>query len=309
MSPIETLDGFSLRVSLKEYLPANLIPFASDLDVIKGLARFSHAQEDELCFCDRQPPNIENEDRSTVLCTTEIARILAERAPFCKTIVANDPRAEFIDLARHLLKNGLLEPSRRIPRPFGISPSAQVGFHTAIHPETRIDDDVIIGSHCVIHRGTWLQPGVMVGDGSIVGHSGINAYRTNDGRLLDFPHLAGVIVGSGTSIGANSVVVGGILTSTVIGNNVTIGNLCNIGHGVEIGQECWMSVGCKIGGHTVLGEQATLGMGALLRDNLQIGARAQIGMGSVVVKNVNTDHSVFGNPARSVPPITAGPIR
>lgn len=300
---------FAVRGSLDEFCPLELRQYQNRFDSIKALARFGFAEKDELCFCDQIPNAVREDEQSTILCSPSVSENLAQRAPRALRIVLDDARAVFIDLAHALLSAGLLEVSSLVDRSFGVAPSACIGSHSVIDPEVRIDDGVVIGSNCIVHRGVWLKSGVAIGDGTVVGNAGINAYRARDGRVLDFPHLAGVIVGEGTHIGANSVVVRGVLTSTRIDKGVVVGNLCNIGHGVEIGEKSWMSVGGMLGGHTVLGKQVTVGMAATVRDNLKIGEFSQIGMGAVVVKDVAPSSSVFGNPARPVPQISAGPKR
>lgn len=278
---------------------------------IAGVARFGHAGSGDICFCDREP-GLEF-DRiapgAIVMCTSDLAANLRRRFPEAVLIPLADPRAAFIDFCHGLLERNAVAVSDVIERPFGIHPTARIGAQTVIHPETRIDEGAIIGAQCVIHRGAWIQKGAVVRDNTVIGVEGINAYRGADGRQRNFPHLAGVIVGAGAEIGAGTVVVRGILNSTRIGKGSVIGNLCNIGHVVEIGENVWMSVGCLVGGHTKIGARATLGMGVAVRDNVEIGEGAQIGMASVVVKSVKANVSMFGNPARVVAPIKAGPDR
>jgi UDP-3-O-[3-hydroxymyristoyl] glucosamine N-acyltransferase len=302
-------ESFALRAAIADLLPRNLNAHAEVLRDLEGLACFGKAEKKYLCYCDRNPKSWRKDDESVILCTPDIAKELEVKCPHSILIIVDDARACFIDLARSLSAAHQLEVTSVIPRPLEIASTARIGKNTQIDPEVRIDDDVVIGSNCTIQRGVWLQRGVKVGDGVVIGASGINMYASRDGRLLDFPHLAGVIIGENTSLGVNTVVMKGILTSTVIGEESIIGNLCNIGHGARLGDLCWMSVGCLIGGHTLIETKATFGMGSVVRDNLKIGENAQVGMGSIVVRNIVANASVFGNPARIVPSIAAGPKR
>lgn len=278
---------------------------------ISGIARLGFSESSDLCFCDREPDQeLKHIAAGTViLCTEDLVDKLQQRFPSIVCIALPDPRAAFIDLGYQLLTDEGVEVSSAVPRPFGTHQTAQIGKDCVIHPEVRIDEGVLIGSHCVVHRGTWLQAGAIVRDNTVVGVSGINAYPGLDGRQRGFPHFGSVIVEKNAEIGAGAVIVRGILNCTRIGKYSVIGNLSNIGHGVEIGEKAWMSVGCLIGGHTRVGKGATLGMGAVVRDNIEIGEKAQVGMASVVVKSVAPHTSVFGNPARATGPIQAGPDR
>lgn len=280
---------------------------------ISGLARFGYGQEGDLCFYDRENFDLMSHDApsgSVVLTTGNLADHLKEKFPGIICINLPDPRAAFIDITKFLLENRAVDITDAIPRPFGIHSSTKIGQNSVIDPEARIDAGVTIGNHCVIQRGTWLQAGAIVRDHCTIGCPGINAYRGCDGLRRSFPHFAGVIIGEKVEVGAGTVIPCGILTSTLIGNRTIIGNLCNIGHGVVIGENAWLSVGCLIGGHAVIGNNATLAMGSIVRDNLTVGNGAQVGMGSVVTRGVEPDASVFGNPARNIPNmIKAGPQR
>lgn len=279
--------------------------------LISGIGRFGYTKSGDICFFDREPDIYPQTIPVTtvVLCLESLSERLQRRFPDAVCIALPDPRATFIDLGLRLLGEGKVEVSTDIKRPFEIHPSARVGEHSVIHPECRVDEGVTIGAGCTIHRGTWIQAGAVIRDGAVIGVEGINAYRGYDGRQRGFPHFAGVIIGENVEIGSGAVVVRGILNSTRIGRDSVIGNLCNIGHAVEIANKVWMSVGCLVGGHTRIGDGATLGMGVALKDNIVIGENAQIGMGSVVVKSIMSNISVFGNPARPVGRIQAGPSR
>ena len=278
---------------------------------VTGIAQLGNTAHGDLCFCDREP-SLELKTiapGTIILCTENLADKLRQRFPAAVCHALPDPRAAFMDIGHHIRREGKVAVSEDVPRPFGVHPTAQIGEQTVIHPETRIDEGVKIGAQCVIHRGSWIKAGAIIRDNTVVGVEGINVYLGKDGRRRCFPHFASVIVGEDVEIGAGAVVACGILTSTRIGKDSVIGNLSNIGHGAEVDEKVWMSVGCLIGGLTKIGVGATLGLGVAVKDSIQIGENAQIGMGSVVVKSVAPNTSVFGSPARAVGPIQAGPAR
>lgn len=286
------------------------VPCARHLAFL-GVTFIKYPRADYLAFCETAPETAAPDPTfdSTVLVPRDAAGRCATAWPAAKLLPVDDPRAIFIDTLEYLQGNDLVGPSTLLPTAPTISTDASIGAGAIIDTGVQIDPGVTVGRNAVVRAGTWLKRGVIIGDNCTIGGVGINAYAGSDGRRRGFPHLAGVIVGERTSLGAGCIVVRGILCSTRIGANGIIGNLCNVAHGDEIGDDVWISIGTLIGGHTQIGNKATIAMGCTIRDNIQIGAHANIGMGSVVTKSVNVGASVFGNPARRVPAIKAGPSR
>jgi acyl-[acyl carrier protein]--UDP-N-acetylglucosamine O-acyltransferase len=241
--------------------------------------------------------------------------VLTESTPVCASdrniyCVVSDARAAFIELLAVLIKVVGLKPffSRLNLLP-GISQTAVIASTAVIEPDVIIEDGAVISAGCVIKSGTLIGKNTVVRENTVIGIDGITLYKSKAGRLLKFPHVCGVRVGSDSEIGAGCIIPKGILASTVIGSHTVIGNLCNIGHGASVADSVWMSVGCLVGGHTHIGYKATIGMGACIRDNLKIGEGVAIGMGSVVVKDIELGLSVFGNPAKPMAMLATGPKR
>ena len=296
---------------LLETLPTMALLPQTHGELIHGVCLLSRPLSGYLTFCDRLPSGgvVNTDCTSTILVPPELEAHLNRQFPAARLISVGDPRAVFIDTLDYLQRAGLLGMSSVLPKDPRVSPDATIGAHVVIEAGVQIDAGATVGSGAVILRGTWVQSGVIVGANSVLGSTGINAYAGKDGKRRGFPHLAGVIVGDGASLGASCVVMRGILSSTQIGAGSIIGNLCNIGHGVEIGENVWMAAGTVVGGHTKIEDKATIALGCMIRDNITVGAAANIGMGSVVTKSVRPGVSKFGNPARPFTSVNAGPSR
>jgi len=254
-----------------------------------------------------QMENIKNLTDSFVLIDVAPPEHFDKRNQYC---VVSDPRTAFITLLDWLIDNvGVDAHERGFTLGAEISRDAIISASAIIEPGVQIGGGSQVCAGAVIKQGTRIGENTVIRENTVVGSDGVIVHRAEDGRLLKFPHVGGVLIGSNTEIGANAVVAGGILAPTFIGTEVVIGNLCNIGHGVIVEDGTWMSVGSLIGGHTTIRTSATIAMGCTIRNSLVIGEEASLGMGSVVVKDVDPKRSMFGNPAKRMAGLKTGPDR
>lgn len=178
---------------------------------------------------------------------------------FC---VVPDPRAVFMDVLTWLIDSvGVDAHYRGYASEATVSNEAQVANSAVIEPGVEVGEGSVISAGAVIKRGSRIGRNTIIRENVVIGSDGVTVYRAADGRLLKFPHVGGVSIGDDTEIGANTVIAGGILAPTFIGNDVVIGNLCNVGHGAVVEDRVWMSVGSLLGGHTTVHTGATIAMG------------------------------------------------
>ena len=89
-----------------------------------------------------------------------------------------------------------------------------------------------------------------------------------------------------------------------IGRCVLLDDAATIGHDVTIGDFCSILPQAAVSGNIDIGARCLLGVGCMLRQGISVGADAVVGMGSVVLRDVPSETTVYGNPAK-----LAGPAR
>jgi len=134
---------------------------------------------------------------------------------------------------------------------------------------------------------------VEIATGAVIGGDGF-AFDMWDGRWYRFPHIGGVRIGSGTTIGANTCIDRGSLGDTVIGADCQIDNLVHVAHNVLMGRGVMVVAGTVIGGSAAIGDYAWLGMGCRIAEGVTVGAFAFIGAGAVVTKDVEPMAAIVG---------------
>jgi sugar O-acyltransferase (sialic acid O-acetyltransferase NeuD family) len=116
------------------------------------------------------------------------------------------------------------------------------------------------------------------------------------------------VIDPGFSLSRFSSVKDGTIihTGATITVNVHIGKGCLInkhvviGHDVNIGDYTVISPNASVGGDVNIGPNCYLGSGAIIRNGINIGENSIIGMGSVVLKDVEPNSVMVGNPAKLI---------
>src|SRR5882672_5121977 len=278
---------------------ASLIGDADRL--IRAIGALSSDAPGVLAFCDAANASDRLQStRATVIFVPSARPVLP--GPEQTLIAVDDVRAAFID-AVCLLLPGADRPFDPAP---GVDASARIDDSASVSPGACIGADVVIGPRSrvgpgvVIHADTQIGDDCVIGPGAVIGTVGLAYHDRKDGRRVFFPHLAGVRIGNRVDVGAHTCICRGMLSHTVIGDDVKIGSLVYVSHGVVIEARAWLSAGTAIAGHARIAADALLGIGSVVIDNVVIDAGARIGGGSVVTKHTQPGETLYGVPAHPV---------
>lgn len=98
-----------------------------------------------------------------------------------------------------------------------------------------------------------------------------------------------------------------LTTNSVIGKFVFVGYSTGIGHDVEVGDYTTVYSHVDISGGTKIGSRCVIGSGATINPEIRIGNDVVVGAGSVVTRNVPSNVTVAGVPARVVKEYNSDP--
>ena len=181
------------------------------------------------------------------------------------------------------------------------SSKVSIGPNVVIEKGCEIGSNVVIGANTVIKSDTIIQNECTIGSNCTIGGVGFG-YELNENNEYELmPHIGNVLILSNVEIGNNVCIDKAVMGSTIIGEHVKIDNLVHIAHGVEIGRNSLIIANAMIAGSVKIGENVWVAPSASVRQKLEIGNDSMIGLGSVVVKNVNSNTIVAGNPAKEFP--------
>jgi acetyltransferase-like isoleucine patch superfamily enzyme len=135
--------------------------------------------------------------------------------------------------------------------------------------------------------------GVTIGENTSIGHPGFGWVR-DTGNYIRFPHVAGVVIGPRTTIGANTTICRGSLSDTIIGADCHIDDHVHIAHGVVLGNHVIVVANAMIAGSVVVEDDVWIGPSASIMQGVRIGEGATIGMGAVVLRDVLPGETIVG---------------
>jgi sugar O-acyltransferase (sialic acid O-acetyltransferase NeuD family) len=90
--------------------------------------------------------------------------------------------------------------------------------------------------------------------------------------------------------------------AVVVGNHVALGPGCIVGHDTAVADYAVLAPGAIISGFVQLEPNCYIGAAATIRGKVRIGRGALVGMGAVVIRDVEENAIVAGNPAKPLPP-------
>ena len=170
-----------------------------------------------------------------------------------------------------------------------------------IYPGAYIGRNVTLGSGTIVYSGAHIENATIGADcvinaNAVIGKNGFG-YTRQDGHNVFIPHVGRVVLGDRVSVGANTCIDRGAMTDTIVGEGTKIDNLCQIAHGVVIGNECFLAAGTGLAGGTVIGDRVLLGGQVGVANGIHIGDDAEVGAKSGVFKNIPASTKAMGYPA------------
>ena len=226
-------------------------------------------------------------------------------------LITRYPRAHF---ARAMEKLGSLktllngEGATKNPDSPQIHKSVFIGANSEIGSNVSIGPNSVIGPGVIIGEGSSIGPNVtietaMIGKnceikaGAVIGGRGFGIDKDEHG-VVHVPHFGRAILGDNVQIGANSCIDRGQLGDTVLGDNVKLDNLVQIGHNVSIGEGSRLAAQVGVSGSCSIGENAMIGGAVGIADHIDIGNNVHIAGRAGVMSNIPDGEYWGGTPAQ-----------
>ncbi len=145
-----------------------------------------------------------------------------------------------------------------------IGERVRIGARAVIGPGCVLADDVVVGDDTRLVARVSLGQGVRMGargivhPGAVIGADGFG-FAEERGAWIKVPQVGTVVIGDDVDIGANTTIDRGAIGDTVIGDDVKLDTLIQIGHNVRIGAHTAIAACSGVSGSTTIGERCRIG--------------------------------------------------
>ena len=278
------------------------IPFTfrgNENETVEGFSSLAHYKSGSMTWVKKA----ENLPQGADLSQIRLAIVSEDvEGNFANTITSPLSRRAFFSTLEHFYTPAECAPA--IGENTYLSPQVKLGKNVRIGHNCSLDGQITIGDNAVIGSNVTIVNRLIIGEGTeirsgvVIGHDDSISY-TEDAHHNKLPirHFGGVWIGRNVMIGENSTVCRGTLDDTYIGDGVRLDALTQVSHNCRFEKNSVAVGGCRFFGSVTVEEGAYL-VGALVRNQCRIGKEAVVGMGAVVIKNVENNQTVVGNPAK-----------
>jgi UDP-3-O-[3-hydroxymyristoyl] glucosamine N-acyltransferase len=141
---------------------------------------------------------------------------------------------------------------------------------------------------------------VKVGCNCTIGGTGFGYEKDENGEFQLIPHLGNVVLEDYVEIGNNTCIDRAVLGSTILEENVKVDNLVHIAHGVKVMRNSVVIANAMVAGSVVIGENSWISPSVSILNQKKVGNNALVGLGAVVIKDVEDNDIIVGNPGKSI---------
>ncbi|GAB4265979.1 MAG: UDP-3-O-(3-hydroxymyristoyl)glucosamine N-acyltransferase [Deferrisomatales bacterium] len=183
-----------------------------------------------------------------------------------------------------------------------VDEGVRVGPETVLYPGVYLGREARVGARCVLHANAVVRERCVLGDrvvlqpGAVVGSDGYGFARDGT-RHVKIPQVGIVVVEDDVEVGAATTIDRAVLGETRIGRGTKIDNLVQIGHNVEVGEDCLVVAQVGVSGSTRVGDRVVLAGQAGVVGHVVLGEGAMVGAQSGVMADVPAGAVVTGSPA------------
>ncbi len=191
-----------------------------------------------------------------------------------------------------------IDPTATIYPGCVIGERSVVGARTIVHPGVCLYADVVIGSDCLLHAQAVVREGCQLGDrvilqpSAVIGSDGFG-FAPDGKRYFKIPQVGIVVLEDDVEIGANSCVDRATLGETRVRRGTKVDNLVQIGHNVDIGEDCIIVAQVGFAGSTRIGNHCTFGGQSAVAGHLRVGDHVTFGARSGVSGDLEAPHQVL----------------
>lgn len=284
-----------------DFLTAEDIPFSFTGDseeMVEGFSSLAHYKPGSFTWVKTQKNIPEGFDLSSI----QLAFLSEEvTGSFPNAIRTPESKHAFFSTMEHFY--GETEERPAIGQFTYISPKVKLGKNVRIGHNCTLDGDIIIGDNTVIWNNVVIVNRVSIGQrcdihsGAVIGHDGYAYTEDETHKKTMVRHFGGVSIGDDVLIGENVCISRGTIDDTFLDDGVKIDSLSHIAHNCVFQKHVAAAAPCRTNGSVTIGENAYLA-GALVRNQCTVGKNSFVGLGAVVVKDVESNQTVVGTPAK-----------
>lgn len=221
----------------------------------------------------------------------------------CNYIFTTNPRLAFAQVLKILYPD---DPLRTIAATAQIATSAKIGKNVSIGNYVTIEANCVVGNNTIIDHNTIIKKNTQIGNNCFIGANctiggnGFGYEKGIEGNNTFIKHIGNVILEDYVEIGNNSCIDRAVLGSTILRKHVKVDNLVHIAHGVVIDENSLIIANSLIGGSTTIGKRVWVAPSATIINKTSVDDDAVIGMGAVVLKPVQKNEVIVGNPGKPI---------